>query len=161
MTNSGNSSDTFDFGLSGNNWNSSLNQSTIQLNSGENGLVTVTVAIPVDVSQDEIDIVNLTVTSQGDGVKSETSTVTTTANIPALPPEYDLNLSGNNKISDKGIANGVASLDSSGLVPLSQLGNIITPYAVDINTDISGESVQDVIDDYKTHDHDSSYSSDM
>jgi len=62
------------------------------------------------------------------------------------------------QIIDKATSNGIASLDAGGDVPLSQLGNVATPIASTVPTDITGETVQDVIDEYKIHNHDLLYS---
>ena len=93
VTNTGNSADIFNLSVNGNDWNASLNQPNLPLNSGETGFITVTVTIPANAAQDEVDLVNLIATSQSDRSKSASTTVTTTANIPVLPPEFGLDLS--------------------------------------------------------------------
>ena len=89
ITNDGNISDSYTLALSGNTWVSNLSQSTINLAAGTSATFQVSVVIPPDATNGEMDIVSVTATSQGDGSQMDTVDLTTTAEIEP-PDDYTI-----------------------------------------------------------------------
>ncbi|MFO7539515.1 MAG: M36 family metallopeptidase, partial [Chloroflexota bacterium] len=79
LTNLGNSSDTFDFVLSGYSWTTDVDPVSVTLDPGQSGQLWVTVLVPEDAAGGSSDAVTVTATSQGDPAQSEALTLTTTA----------------------------------------------------------------------------------
>ncbi|MDX1435439.1 MAG: choice-of-anchor J domain-containing protein [Anaerolineales bacterium] len=79
VTNTGNTIDTFDFSLSGDDWTASLPSTSITLNLGGTGYVSVTVAVPPNASEGDMDTVTLTAASQGDSGQTDSTELTTVA----------------------------------------------------------------------------------
>jgi hypothetical protein len=78
ITNTGNITDVFTFADSGNNWAVGLPM-TVTLGAGDSADVMVTVTIPLTAADGTVDTVTVTATSVGDGTKSASSDLTTTA----------------------------------------------------------------------------------
>jgi uncharacterized membrane protein len=78
VTNMGNATDAFSFGVSGNNWPVDL-PAPVTLGMGESVEVEVTVTIPGNAAGGETDVAIVTATSAGDPTKSASSELTTTA----------------------------------------------------------------------------------
>ena len=79
VTNTGNTADTFDLSVTGNTFTTTLSDSSVALAIGESATVMVTVTIPTDAADGEIDMATVTATSQGDNVVTDSATLTTTA----------------------------------------------------------------------------------
>ena len=77
VTNTGNTTDTYDVTASGNSWTTTPD-SPVTLASGEGAMVMVTVDIPGSAAADDMDSATITATSQGDG-SSDSVTLTTIA----------------------------------------------------------------------------------
>ena len=86
VTNTGNFTDTFDMSLAGNDWTTTAPMS-VTLGAGESAMAYVTVEIPADATDGEMDMVTITATSQGDDSVMADVMLTTTAEIPE-PTEY-------------------------------------------------------------------------
>ena len=78
ITNTGNTTDTFDLVASGHSWNAN-HAATATLGPGESMMVDVMVAIPGGANSGDMDAVTVTATSQGDTGESDSTTLTTTA----------------------------------------------------------------------------------
>jgi uncharacterized membrane protein len=90
ITNTGNTTDTFDLSLSGNSWLSGLSQDSVKLTAGISATVQVTVRIPSEAAYLEKDTVTVSAVSKGNGAQSDTADLTTTALYL-----YHVSLSGN------------------------------------------------------------------
>jgi hypothetical protein len=88
VMNTGNTADTFDLAVTGNNWNTTLSESSVSLNAGNSATIMVTVNIPVIATDGAMDTVTVTATSQGDGAVSDSATLTTTAVVTGPPTIY-------------------------------------------------------------------------
>jgi len=76
-----NTTDTFNASVSGPPaWTTTANNPTVNLAAGANQDVTVTVDIPAGAAGGATDHATVTYTSAGDGTKSDSSSLTTTAN---------------------------------------------------------------------------------
>ncbi len=82
ITNEGNVADTFDLSLSGNTWTAVLSASSITLDAGASGSVTVVVSIPSGAAEGDDDSVTVTAVSQNDATATDSATLTTTAQMP-------------------------------------------------------------------------------
>jgi hypothetical protein len=80
VTNSGTYSDTFDVGLSGHAWPTGAPSTLGSLAANESTNVDVTVSIPAGTMGGTTDAATVVVVSRGDGTRSATATLTTTAN---------------------------------------------------------------------------------
>jgi uncharacterized membrane protein len=78
VENTGDIADTFDLAISGNTWPTTVDQASVTLSVGEVTTVTVTVDIPGDIADGDMDEATLTATSQYDGSVSDSTTATTT-----------------------------------------------------------------------------------
>ncbi len=96
VTNSGTVADSFDLAATGQTWTTNLSTSLVNLASSASVDVTVTVAIPPGAADQETDAVTITATSQGDGSKSDSALLTTTA---VLAPVYGVALSADESLS--------------------------------------------------------------
>jgi uncharacterized membrane protein len=93
LTNLGNYTDTFDLTYSGNTWDVSLPVSSFELGAGDSTDVIVNVTVPADAKAGDTDAVTVTAESSGDPSETDSSELTTTANIVygvTLSPESDL-----------------------------------------------------------------------
>jgi hypothetical protein len=89
ITNTGNTTDTFDVEVSGNAWLTVTDPTTAgPLAAGESAGVVVTVNIPTSAAGGDSDTVTVMITSRGDPTKSVSSTLTT----EALPAGWDIYL---------------------------------------------------------------------
>jgi len=79
VANEGNVTDTYTVTLSGENWMTTLSDTSVTVEAGASALVTVTVSIPAGVSPGDDDTVTVTATSAGDPGVSDDSDITTTA----------------------------------------------------------------------------------
>ena len=79
ITNTGNTTDTFDLTVAGETWNTQLSVSDIELVGGEMGSFEVAVEIPAGATGNELDTAVVTATSQGDNAESDAVSLTTTA----------------------------------------------------------------------------------
>jgi hypothetical protein len=90
VTNTGNCTDTFDVALDGNGWTTEAPETVGELAPDEGADVPVTVTVPEGTLCNENDTTVATFTSQGDGVTSDSSELTTTANtvsgVSIVPP---------------------------------------------------------------------------
>jgi uncharacterized membrane protein len=77
LTNTGNVPDTFDLGLSGNSWPTSLTALSMALGPNSAGSFSVVVDIPPGALSGDFDAVTITATSQGNAGKSDTAVLTT------------------------------------------------------------------------------------
>ncbi len=77
LTNSGNVSDTFDLGVSGNGWTTTLSTAVVTLAAGQSQAVTIWVIIPAGAAALDSDVVTITAVSRGDGAKSDVAALTT------------------------------------------------------------------------------------
>lgn len=82
ITNTGNVADTFSVSATGV-WISTLSVNSITLNAGEMGSFTVTVFIPANAADNDSDITTITATSQTDGSATDSTSLTTTAEVPS------------------------------------------------------------------------------
>jgi uncharacterized membrane protein len=80
VTNTGDAADTFDLSWAGNAWTTGVTPPSVNLPPAGTHQVTVTVAVPAGVQCGASDTVTITATSQGDGITSDSSVLTTTAN---------------------------------------------------------------------------------
>jgi uncharacterized membrane protein len=80
VTNTGNLSDTYALSLSGHSWDSTLSTSSVTLNSGQSGIVTVWVDVPFDALAGDSDMVMVTAVSQTDVAVNTSLDLTSTAN---------------------------------------------------------------------------------
>ena len=79
VTNTGNTSDTFEVGVGGHSWTTTADPPTVgPLVAGGSADVVVAVTIPTSTAGGAADVATVTVTSQGDGTQTATSTLTTT-----------------------------------------------------------------------------------
>jgi PKD repeat protein len=81
VTNTGNTADVLTTTVTGENWTTNVSGSVGALDSGEGKDIEVVVEIPSDAQDGNNDSVSVTVASQNDGSKSDTSTLTTTAGL--------------------------------------------------------------------------------
>jgi hypothetical protein len=88
VMNTGNTADTFDLAVTGNNWNTTLSESSVSLNAGNSATIMVTVNIPAIATDGAMDTVTVMATSQGDGAVSDSATLTTTAVVTGPPTIY-------------------------------------------------------------------------
>jgi subtilisin family serine protease len=79
ITNTGNVQDTFDLMVSGYSWDTMPSVDDVTLNAGESTAVMVTVDIPDDAADGEMDTATVTATSQSDGTATASVDLTTTA----------------------------------------------------------------------------------
>jgi uncharacterized repeat protein (TIGR01451 family) len=80
LTNTGNTTDTFDLAASGNTWVTGVQPPTVgPLSPGEGADVVVTVAIPAGTADGDTDVATITATSLADASASDSSVLTTTA----------------------------------------------------------------------------------
>jgi uncharacterized membrane protein len=90
ITNTGNCADTFAVAVSGDSWTTSAPSSVGPLAAGASEDVQIVVQVPISAGGGSSDIVSITVTSQGDGSVSDSSTLTTSANavygVEVTPP---------------------------------------------------------------------------
>jgi hypothetical protein len=74
--------------VTGNNWNTTLSESSVSLNAGNSATIMVTVNIPAIATDGAMDTVTVMATSQGDGAVSDSATLTTTAVVTGPPTIY-------------------------------------------------------------------------
>ncbi|MBE2201473.1 MAG: hypothetical protein IAE79_22870, partial [Anaerolinea sp.] len=79
VTNTGNTTDTFDLVAMGGTWTTTLGSSSVMLAMGASASVMVHVAVPADAADGASDVVTITATSQSDPGASDALTLTTTA----------------------------------------------------------------------------------
>ena len=93
LTNTGNTTDTFDLGFEGNIWPVNLPVTQIELGGAQGVDVSVEVSIPAEAAAGASDAVLATAVSQTDGTKSANLLLTTTANYvyrPSMPAALSL-----------------------------------------------------------------------
>jgi uncharacterized repeat protein (TIGR01451 family) len=114
VTNNGNASDSFHVTVSGNAWTTNAPAAFGPMASGATLLVDVSVTIPASAALGTVDVAMITVTSQGDNTRSESATLTTTADngvnisphmntrsgAPGTTVTYSLNVTNNSNASD-------------------------------------------------------------
>jgi uncharacterized membrane protein len=83
LHNTGDRTDTFSLGYSGNQWNVHLSVIQLTLAAGESLQVTVEVAVPADATGGQTDTVSVSTTSLGDLSVFDTAELTTTATATA------------------------------------------------------------------------------
>src|SRR5690606_17899591 len=66
VTNTGSVTDTFDLLVSGDEWTTTLSEDSVTLGAGSNMVITLSVTIPADAVDGDIDIITLSATSNGD-----------------------------------------------------------------------------------------------
>jgi len=90
VTNTGNTSDTFEVTVSGNSWTTTAPRTVGPISAGASTNVDVTVSIPAGAASGASDTVTVTLSSRGDSTKCASSVLTTTATptgaSPATPP---------------------------------------------------------------------------
>ena len=96
ITNSGDVTDSFDLTATGQSWTTTLSTSLVNLAPSASKVFTVTVAIPPGAADQESDTVTITATSQGDGSKTDSALLTTTA---VVAPVYGVALSADDSLS--------------------------------------------------------------
>ncbi|MFU8771790.1 MAG: carboxypeptidase regulatory-like domain-containing protein, partial [Anaerolineales bacterium] len=83
LTNRGNALDTFELTFEGNLWVVHMPETSFDLAAGESADVIVHVSIPAEAEDGDLDMVTITATSMGDEQVVASSTLTTTAVMPA------------------------------------------------------------------------------
>ena len=78
LTNLGNVADSFTFSAQGNAWDVTLPAGPINLDVGASMQVTVTVQVPADIADGQVDVATITVTSAGDAQITASAELTTT-----------------------------------------------------------------------------------
>jgi uncharacterized membrane protein len=78
VTNTGNTTDTFDINVDGE-WTTTAMPLSVELGAGEMGMFYVTVQIPASAAAGESDVATVMVTSAGDATAMDTVELTTTA----------------------------------------------------------------------------------
>jgi uncharacterized membrane protein len=86
LTNLGTSSDTFDFEINGNTWETTVTFPESTLPPGESTEVMVTVTIPTNSTPGDIESVDITFTSQGDPDKFALANLITWVDYPIFFP---------------------------------------------------------------------------
>ncbi len=81
VTNTGRFTDTFDMTVSGNNWTSVVTTPVGPLRPGTSDTADVTVSIPVNAADGDMDSVTITATSRGSNVVHDTAILTTVARV--------------------------------------------------------------------------------
>lgn len=123
VTNKSNVPDTISLTLNGSSWESSLNKTSVTLNVNQSELITMSVTIPLTAADDEVDVVTLTATSQGDNAKTDTAMATTTANVPT----YGVHVAGTTSMA------GEAGEVVTYTIQLTNIGANSDLFAVDLS----------------------------
>lgn len=88
VTNTGSVTDTFDLLVSGDEWTTTLSEDSVTLGAGSSTVITLSVTIPADAVDGDIDIITLSATSNGDPGVSDSLNLTTSAEVEVVEPNF-------------------------------------------------------------------------